>query len=66
MLDGRIHPSRIEEIYERSKGEVAELCLRAAEDAMAEVGITDLHRNWCARWGCCATGRRTGRTCSST
>ncbi len=43
VLDGRIHPSRIEEIYERSKGEVAELCERAAEDAMAEVGITDLH-----------------------
>lgn len=43
VLDGRIHPSRIEEIYERSKGEVAELCMRAAEDAMAEVGITDLH-----------------------
>jgi ribonuclease Y len=42
VLDGRIHPSRIEEIYERSKAEVAELCLRAAEDAMAEVGITDL------------------------
>ena len=43
VLDGRIHPSRIEEIYERSRGEVAELCERAAEDAMAEVGITDLH-----------------------
>ncbi|MET7282452.1 ribonuclease Y [Kribbella sp. NPDC005582] len=43
VLDGRIHPSRIEEIYERSKGEVAELCERAAEDAMVEVGITDLH-----------------------
>jgi ribonuclease Y len=43
VLDGRIHPSRIEEIYERSKGEVAELCQRAAEDAMAEVGITHLH-----------------------
>ena len=43
VLDGRIHPSRIEEIYERSKTEVAELCERAAEDAMAEVGITDLH-----------------------
>jgi ribonucrease Y len=43
VLDGRIHPSRIEEMYERSKGEVAELCQRAAEDAMAEVGVTDLH-----------------------
>jgi ribonucrease Y len=43
VLDGRIHPSRIEEMYERSKTEVSELCLRAAEDAMAEVGIADLH-----------------------
>jgi ribonucrease Y len=43
VLDGRIHPSRIEEVYERSKGEVAELCQRAAEDALAEVGIADLH-----------------------
>jgi ribonuclease Y len=43
VLDGRIHPSRIEEVYERSRGEVAEMCQRAAEDAMAEVGMTDLH-----------------------
>ena len=41
--DGRIHPARIEEVHERSKTKIAERCLRAAEDAMAEVGITDLH-----------------------
>ncbi len=41
--DGRIHPARIEEVHERSKAKIAERCLRAAEDAMAEVGITDLH-----------------------
>ncbi len=41
--DGRIHPHRIEEAYERAKDEVAALCRRAAEDAMLEVGISDLH-----------------------
>jgi ribonuclease Y len=39
ILDGRIHPHRIEEAYEQSKVEVEELCLRAARDAIAEVGI---------------------------
>lgn len=42
VLDGRIHPHRIEEIYETAKGEVDELCLRAARDALADVGIGDL------------------------
>jgi ribonucrease Y len=42
VLDGRIHPHRIEEVYEQSKSEVDELCLRAARDALAEVGIGDL------------------------
>lgn len=41
--DGRIHPARIEEVHERSRAKITERCLRAAEDAMAEVGITDLH-----------------------
>ena len=43
VLDGRIHPHRIEEVYERSKEEVEELCVRAGEDALVEVGISDLH-----------------------
>ena len=43
VLDGRIHPQRIEDAHERAKTEVDDLCLRAAEDALAEVGITDLH-----------------------
>jgi ribonucrease Y len=42
ILDGRIHPHRIEEIYESSKAEVDELCLRAARDSLAEIGISDL------------------------
>jgi ribonucrease Y len=42
VLDGRIHPHRIEEIYETAKTEVDELCLRAARDALADVGLTDV------------------------
>jgi ribonuclease Y len=39
ILDGRIHPHRIEEAYEQSVVEVDELCLRAARDALADVGV---------------------------
>ena len=43
VLDGRIHPQRIEEAYERSKAEVLDLCVRAGEDALVELGITEMH-----------------------
>jgi ribonuclease Y len=43
VLDGRIHPQRIEEAYERSKGEVEQLCIRAGEDALVELSLTDMH-----------------------
>ena len=43
VLDGRIHPHRIEEVYETSKVEVDTLCERAGEDALVEVGITEIH-----------------------
>jgi len=43
VLDGRIHPHRIEEVFDQARHEVERLCLRAAEDALVEVGITDLH-----------------------
>ncbi|MEN0071937.1 MAG: ribonuclease Y [Propionicimonas sp.] len=42
VADGRIHPARIEEVHERSQRRIEELCLRAAEDALLEMGITDL------------------------
>jgi ribonuclease Y len=41
--DGRIHPARIEEVHERSQRELEERVRRAGEDAVAEVGITDIH-----------------------
>ncbi len=43
VTDGRIHPQRIEESYDRSKAEIEQLCVRAGEDAMVDLGITDLH-----------------------
>jgi len=43
VLDGRIHPHRIEEVFESAKNEVDRLCERAAEEALVDVGITDLH-----------------------
>ena len=43
VTDGRIHPARIEEVYERSERSIHERIERAAEDALTEVGIVDLH-----------------------
>ncbi|MFI7600631.1 ribonuclease Y [Actinoplanes sp. NPDC049681] len=43
VLDGRIHPHRIEEVFESAKSEVDRLCERAAEEALVDVGITDIH-----------------------
>jgi ribonucrease Y len=43
VLDGRIHPQRIEEAYERSRAEIEQLCVRAGEDALVDVGITEMH-----------------------
>jgi ribonuclease Y len=51
ILDGRIHPHRIEEVHERSKEEVEQLCLRAGEDALVEVGISDVHPELVATLG---------------
>jgi ribonuclease Y len=51
VADGRIHPSRIEEIHERCGVEVEQLCVRAGEDAALEMGITDLHPELVATLG---------------
>ena len=43
VADGRIHPQRIEEAYEHSKTTIQQLCIRAGEDALIDLGITDMH-----------------------
>jgi ribonuclease Y len=43
IADGRIHPQRIEDAYERGRADIEQLCTRAGEDALVELGITDMH-----------------------
>jgi ribonuclease Y len=43
VADGRIHPARIEEVHERSLRELEEHIRRAGEDAVTDVGLTDIH-----------------------
>jgi len=43
VSDGRIHPQRIEEAYERGKAEIELICQRAGEDALTGLGLTDMH-----------------------
>ncbi|AYY12815.1 ribonuclease Y [Actinobacteria bacterium YIM 96077] len=51
VLDGRIHPHRIEEQYHKSKAEVENVCQRAGEDALVEMGISDVHPDLVALLG---------------
>jgi ribonucrease Y len=43
IADGRIHPQRIEDAYEQGRAEIERLCRRSGEDAVAQLGITDMH-----------------------
>jgi ribonuclease Y len=51
VADGRIHPHRIEEVYERSRTDVEQLCVRSGEDALVELGITEMHPDLVALLG---------------
>lgn len=41
LADGRIHPARIEEAYEKSKAEINDQIKRSGEEAVYELGITN-------------------------
>jgi ribonuclease Y len=43
VQDGRIQPARIEEVHERSMRDLEEQIRKSGEDAVAEVGLTDVH-----------------------
>lgn len=43
MHDGRIHPTRIEEVVEKVKGELEKLMREEAEKVIFEVGLSDFH-----------------------
>lgn len=42
MLDGRIHPTRIEEVVDKSKKELEEELIRVGESALLELGIHNM------------------------
>jgi ribonuclease Y len=44
MLDGRIHPSRIEEVVEKTKKELEEEILQVGENILLELGIKNMHK----------------------
>ncbi len=43
IVDGRIHPSRIEEMYAKSKKEVEQVIKQAGDRAVADAGVHGLH-----------------------
>ena len=43
ILDGRIHPARIEEVVERTKREVEDSIIEAGENAIVDLNLTTMH-----------------------
>lgn len=43
VADGRIHPARIEEVYEKTKKELEDIIKEAGKEAVMRVGIKPLH-----------------------
>ena len=43
IADGRMHPTRIEEVVEKVTGEVGEKIVKAGKDAAVELGLKGLH-----------------------
>ena len=45
ILDGRIHPARIEEVVERTRRDVEKTIMEAGETATADLNITSMHKD---------------------
>ncbi|MCX8094897.1 MAG: ribonuclease Y [Caldisericia bacterium] len=45
ILDGRIHPSRIEELYEKARQEMEEKIMEEGEKALLELNIVDMNKD---------------------
>lgn len=51
ILDGRIQPARIEEVYEKTQEELDESVIEAGEEALSEVGVPGVHEEITRRLG---------------
>ncbi len=43
IADGRVHPTRIEEVVEKVRGEIQEKIIKAGKDAVLEVNLRGIH-----------------------
>ena len=64
--DGRIHPTRIEEMFYLSKSELDEHIRQAGEQAVYEANCGEIHEELVKILGRLRTARATARTSSST
>ena len=52
LVDGRIHPARIEELAEKATADVEESVVEAGEQALLDLGIKQMHRALSRLVGC--------------
>ena len=66
ILDGRIHPQRIEDAYERGKAEIEQLCKRPARKPWSSWASPTCTPNSSISSAACGTAPPMARTCSGT
>lgn len=66
VQDGRIHPSRIEEVVEKAKSEMKTYIYERGEEAALEAGVVGLKPGLVQLLGRCTFAQAMVRTCSST
>ena len=66
VADGRIHPTRIEEVVQKAEKDVERACKEAGEQAVFDLGLHRVHPELVRSSAGSSSARRTRRTCCST